>query len=110
MTATIKTPIPVRKAALQAQKAEIGARLGAIETELESHQDPDWEDLAVEREGDEVLEAAGLSGQHELHQIAAALHRIEVGDYGVCVKCGAEIEEERLNALPATPFCRSCAT
>lgn len=109
MPAATKTPIADRKATLLAQQAAINARLALIEGELESHQDPDWEEMAVERESDEVLEATGLSGQHDLRQIEAALHRIELGEYGLCVKCGAEIEEERLNALPATPFCCTCA-
>jgi RNA polymerase-binding transcription factor DksA len=105
-----KTTVAVRKATLVDLKATVEARLAAIEEELDSHHDPDWEDLAGEREGDEVLETSGLSGQHDLRQIDAALHRIERGDYGVCVKCGAEIEEQRLDVLPATPFCRACAT
>jgi RNA polymerase-binding transcription factor DksA len=45
----------------------------------------------------------------ELRQISAALQRIEVGEYGTCTKCGAEIGEERLDLLPHTPFCRRCA-
>lgn len=105
-----KTPVATRKAALVAQQAAIGARLAAIEDELDSHQNPDWEDLAAEREGDEVLEAEGLTGQHDLRQIEAALRRIDRGEYGICVKCGAEIAEHRLDILLATPFCSSCAT
>jgi RNA polymerase-binding transcription factor DksA len=105
-----KPPISTRKATLLAQKAVLEARLVAIEQELDSHQNRDWEDLAVEREGDEVLEASGLSGQYDLRQIEAALHRIETAEYGICAKCGAEIEEHRLDVLPATPLCRDCAT
>jgi RNA polymerase-binding transcription factor DksA len=57
-----------------------------------------------------VLEATGLSAQHELRQIAAALQRITTGDYGTCATCGADIGEDRLDVLPYTPFCRTCAT
>jgi RNA polymerase-binding transcription factor DksA len=105
-----KTPVAAREAMLLARKSAIEARLAAIEEELDSHQNPDWEDLALEREGDEVLETSGLSGQHDLRQIDAALHRIARGEYGICVKCGAQIEDQRLDILPATPFCRACAT
>ena len=105
-----KTPVAARKAALVAQQAAIGARLATIGNELASHQNPDWEDLAAEREGDEVLEAEGLAGQHDLRQIEAALQRIDHGDYGTCVKCGTAIAEHRLDILPATPFCSTCAT
>ncbi|MES2145961.1 MAG: TraR/DksA C4-type zinc finger protein [Pseudomonadota bacterium] len=105
-----KTLLATRKATLLARKAAIVARLAAIETELAGHQTNDWDDLALEREGDEVLEAAGLTGQHDLRRIEAALNRIDRGEYGVCVRCGAKIEEARLDALPETPFCRACAT
>ena len=100
----------IRKAQLEARRADLGGRLQGIEAELDSHHAADWEELATEREGDEVLEGIGISGQQELRRIGAALQRIENGDYGYCVKCGAEIGETRLDALPYTPFCRNCAT
>jgi RNA polymerase-binding transcription factor DksA len=102
-------PVSERKAVLEARLAEIKARLEGIEEELDSHNDQDWEDLATERETDEVLEGIGLSGQAEIRKINAALARIDEGEYGHCVKCGAEISQERLDVLPWTPFCRTCA-
>lgn len=98
-----------QEAVLKARLAELDTRLQQIETELDSHQSKDWEELAVEREEDEVLEGIGTSGLAEIERIRAALARIEAGEYGICVRCGAEISEERLDALPATPFCRDCA-
>lgn len=109
MQANFKTPIPVRKAALEQRLRELGVRLEAIEDELDSHQNRDWEDLATEREGDEVLEATGNAGLAEITQIRAALGRIADGSYGVCVRCGEPITEARLDVLPWTPLCRSCA-
>ncbi|MBT9245424.1 TraR/DksA C4-type zinc finger protein [Gemmobacter fulvus] len=99
-----------RKTQLERRLGTLQARLTAIEAELDSHQAQDWEELAVERETDEVLEGMGLSGQQEIRMIEAALGRIAAGDYGTCTKCGAEIGEARLNVLPFTPFCRNCAT
>jgi RNA polymerase-binding transcription factor DksA len=110
MKATPKTPISTRKSTLLARQDYLTTRLATIETELDSHQNPDWEELSIEREDDEVLEATGLSAQQELRQIAAALNRIEAGTYGTCTKCGADIGEARLDVLPYTPFCRDCAT
>jgi RNA polymerase-binding transcription factor DksA len=110
MKATLETPIATRKADLLARQDYLTTRLTSIETELDSHQNPDWEELSIEREDDEVLEATGVSGQQELRQIAAALQRIEDGTYGTCTKCGADIGEARLDVLPYTPFCRDCAT
>ncbi len=98
-----------RKQQLSARLDDLQARLGAIETELDSHQSKDWEDLATERESDEVLEGLGTSGQQEIRMIEAALARMEEGTYGECTKCGARIAEARLDVLPFTPFCARCA-
>ena len=35
----------------------------------------------------------------------AALQRLDDGEYGHCVSCGEEIEANRLELDPATPFC-----
>lgn len=98
-----------QKKTLQDRLSVLEARLHGIEEELDSHQSRDWEELAVEREEDEVLEGIGVSGLTEIEGIRAALARIEDGSYGVCVACGADIAPKRLEVLPATPFCSACA-
>lgn len=102
-------PVSERKNQLVVRLGDLNARLSRIESELDSHHNPDWEELAVEREGDEVLETMGVNGQQEIRMIEAALHRIEAGEYGFCTKCGAKIAEERLDVVPFTPFCKTCA-
>ena len=102
-------PIEERKAALLKRLEELTERIEKIEHELESHNSRDWEELAVERETDEVLEDLGLSSQEETKAIQAALKRIEEGEYGYCMRCGAKISEDRLDLLPYTPFCKDCA-
>ncbi|TKA94435.1 TraR/DksA family transcriptional regulator [Cereibacter changlensis] len=103
------TDIARRRKQLQERLADLGQRLEVIEAELDSHDSRDWEELATERETDEVLEGMGVSGQQEIRAITAALARIDSGDYGYCVTCGAEIGDARLDVVPYTPFCRSCA-
>ncbi len=98
-----------RRLALTSRMDYLEARLHEIDDELETHNSPDWEELAVEREADEVLEGMGISGLEEMRAITAALERMDAGEYGSCVKCGERISEERLDVLPYTPFCRSCA-
>ncbi|MFU8882549.1 MAG: TraR/DksA family transcriptional regulator [Rhodobacterales bacterium] len=98
-----------RRDILRSRLSELDSRLHAIETELEQPHTQDWDDMAIEREGDEVLERLGQSGLDEIRRIMAALQRIKAGTYGVCVTCGATIAEERLDILPATPFCKLCA-
>ena len=108
-TIPARRTLAMRRGQLQQRLVELGARLEAIDVELESHNDPDWSEQATEREGDEVLEATGGAGLLEIRQIRAALARIDADIYGQCVKCGAEIAEARLDAIPWTPLCRECA-
>ena len=103
------TDLKARRKALMDRLTELDERLHEIESELDSHQSKDWEELATERESDEVLERMGTSGQAEIARIRAALQRMRDGEYGYCVKCGSEISPERLDILPDTPFCKSCA-
>jgi RNA polymerase-binding transcription factor DksA len=109
MNAPVNTSFADRKPLLEARLSDLQARLVAIEAELEQHHDPDWEELAVQREGDEVLEASGLSAQQEIRMIRSALTRMTQGSYGICAHCGDPIGEARLNAVPFTPFCPACA-
>ncbi|MCC1494478.1 TraR/DksA C4-type zinc finger protein [Cognatishimia sp. F0-27] len=94
---------------LRARRAELIGDIRKIEDQLDDEPPKDWEDRASERQGDEVLESLGLHDQSELRQIDAALDRLAQGAYGICVQCGSDISAERLEALPATPFCKGCA-
>jgi len=98
------------KSKLLARRAELVDRSQEVEAELDAHNSKDWEELAVERETDEVLESLGNNAAAEITRIDAALRRIEDGKFGFCVKCDDQISAERLELLPYTPFCRSCAT
>jgi RNA polymerase-binding transcription factor DksA len=102
-------PFSERKTQLETRLRDLRARVASIEAQLDSEHDPDWEDLATQREGDETLEGLGNSAQQEMRQIDAALTRIANGTYGVCVTCGDPISDRRLDLLPCTPFCQNCA-
>lgn len=103
------TDIKIRKKALLDRLSELDSRLHQIEAELDEPHSKDWEEMAVEREGEEVLEQLGQSGQAEIARIRAALQRMCEGTYGECVRCGEDISEARLDTLPDTPLCRNCA-
>jgi len=47
--------------------------------------------------------------QIDLANIAAALGRIDSGDYGFCMECGNEIPYGRLKIDPAGALCVDCA-
>ena len=42
-------------------------------------------------------------------RIESALQRIEKEEYGLCLRCEAEIDPKRLNADPTALFCITCA-
>src|SRR5829696_6920150 len=61
--------------------------------------------LAVERERDLALSAQARAA---VDAIDVAMLKIEAGTYGQCETCGAEIPEERLEALPHAALCVTC--
>jgi len=43
-----------------------------------------------------------------LKKVDKSLQLLAEDNYGICQKCGKEISEERLNAIPYTWFCKEC--
>lgn len=43
-------------------------------------------------------------------RVGAALRQIDDGRFGICEDCGAEISQERLDAMPYAETCASCAS
>jgi len=64
--------------------------------------------MAVEAQGDQVLEGVGRAANDEIRQIKLALGRIEDGSYGKCGGCGKGILEKRLEVLPHASLCVAC--
>ncbi len=105
----MRDDLKTRRKALKGRLHDLTERLRHIETELDAPHSRDGEEQAAEREGEEVLEQLGLAGEAEIAVIRAALKRMDEGGYGQCTSCGEEISAERLDVLPFTPFCRTCA-
>lgn len=59
----------------------------------------------------EVGEVRALEGnlRETLEQIERALAKLDEGTYGICEDCGEPIGDARLEALPMTRWCISCA-
>jgi DnaK suppressor protein len=57
-------------------------------------------------------QAKGLAlrqnAEHVLAQVTDALERFDEGSYGICERCGAEIDPARLKALPYATLCLRC--
>ena len=67
----------------------------------------------MEEKADEVEEYDNLlSLEHNLElrlkDINWALEKIPAGNYGICEKCGKEIEKQRLMVAPEAKLCIKC--
>ena len=56
-----------------------------------------------------MAKAAVARDKLMLTKIAAALQRIEDGEYGVCLRCAEPINPKRLEADPTATLCIDCA-
>jgi DnaK suppressor protein len=48
------------------------------------------------------------NSERVLAKVEAALARLEAGTYGVCERCGQQIDPARLKALPYAALCVDC--
>ncbi len=116
----------MEKELLSKLKQNLEKEKSALEKELESFATEDktikgnWdakrlnaEDTDMEEKADEVEEYDNLlSLEHSLElklkDVNLAMEKMERGKYGICEKCGKEIEEERLLACPEAKLCIKC--
>jgi len=68
---------------------------------------------ALEKAADEVEEYSTLlpleyNLELKLKNVDLALEKIKKGGYGICEKCGKEIEEKRLEVYPEAKLCQKC--
>ena len=95
---------------LRQRQADLQDRLDKVEASLRKTHAKDWEEQAIERENDEVVELLEENIRTELGQIHIALKRVEKDEYGICSICDELIPVGRLEALPYTDRCVSCAS
>ena len=65
-------------------------------------------DLASDEGSFKKMEALNALDAKRLTQIENALKRISENRYGICLKCGKKIPEERLRAMPSAVLCIDC--
>lgn len=80
-----------------------------IEGKFEQSGDEPFDGDSGEVRNLDVLDDLDDMAQSEIRAIDAALDRIKNGTFGICVKSGDPIEEDRLKTLPHTPFCKDHA-
>lgn len=74
---------------------------------LESGDDADIASDTIDRT---LLNSLGEADQRRLAMIDRALDRIRQETYGLCLSCGKQIPEVRLEALPYAVLCVDCQT
>jgi RNA polymerase-binding protein DksA len=79
--------------------------------EIMEGMDPkDLADIASDDIDRKMIEAIGSQDLKRLRLIDSALTRIQQGKYGLCMKCGKRIPQERLEAIPYALMCIGCKT
>lgn len=59
----------------------------------------------------QAMAKAGQVRRNQMRlRIAAALKRLEEGEFGYCIDCGESIPAKRLELDPTVPKCLSCAS
>jgi RNA polymerase-binding transcription factor DksA len=95
------------------QVAATPAQLATFRDQLEQQHRFRLEQLEELREIDprntsEVTEVLSAGARAALHDVLAALYRMDAGTYGVCTDCGAALPIERLEVLPSVGQCLPC--
>jgi RNA polymerase-binding protein DksA len=79
--------------------------------EIVEGMDPkDLADIASDDIDRKMIEAVGSQDLKRLKLIDSALTRIEQGKYGLCISCGKQIPQTRLEAIPYALMCIECKT
>jgi RNA polymerase-binding protein DksA len=79
--------------------------------EIVEGMDPkDLADIASDDIDRKMIEAIGSQELKRLRLIDSALTRIKQGKYGLCIKCGKRIPQDRLEAIPYALMCIDCKT
>jgi|SRR3989344_1266505 len=90
-------------------RAELEESIAEAEApaDMGSDVESDWSEEAEEAE--EFGKKAGMreSFKRRLHDVNAALSKIEKGTYGVCEECGKEIEFDILSVDPESRYCKA---
>ncbi|CAN5292041.1 hypothetical protein BH18ACT4_BH18ACT4_13590 [soil metagenome] len=96
---TLRAQLEEERDLLRRQLVDLGAGEGGM-TFDENFADSGQ--VAAEQ-GEAMALAASLRDQ--LDEVELALEQMDNGTYGTCERCGTEIAEPRLEAMPATRFC-----
>ena len=108
---------PGLDARLAAERAQAAAGIAGLERQVawlaeqqalstyDDEHDPEGVTVAVQRA---QLQGLLAGARRDLAALDRAAERLAAGAYGTCARCGRDIGEVRLEALPAAETCIAC--
>jgi DnaK suppressor protein len=100
---TLREELESQRAALRLELAELG-----IGAEGLSY-DPNFADSSQVTAERGEAEALAMTLTNNLGEVEHALAKLDGGTYGLCEGCRQDISPARLEAMPATRYCITCA-
>jgi DnaK suppressor protein len=93
------------RASLEEERGQLKSQLAELDDESDLKYDENFADSA-QVAGQQGANRA-LAGQlsENLAEVERAMAKMDDGTYGICERCGKEIGEARLEAMPATRYC-----
>lgn len=105
-----KTELEALREVLLAKREELNARIAQRRQEILTDQDPEDEAGIALRNSSAGIAIASIERELiTLREIELSLRRMETGEYRTCAVCGENIPIPRLNAIPWTRRCVTCA-
>lgn len=101
--ASLRATLDEERAELVDQLAELG--VGGEEIEFDENFADSGQVAAEQGETKVLINQL----QDSLNDVQRALAKLDAGTYGVCERCGSEIGDARLEAMPGTRWCITCA-
>ena len=93
---------------LVAERQLAALELGRLREQMKTEIEHDTEDGDPEVYEREKLMAVIRTLEDKIGSIDYALKALDLGQYGICERCGNEIGSERLKAIPDTTLCVKC--
>lgn len=90
--------------------SSLNAQTNDMKSLIKAQETGDVVDVASDAIDRQLLSSLSSQNAMRLEQIDGALSRIRQGHYGVCAKCGKDIPQARLVALPYAVMCVKCAS
>jgi len=56
-----------------------------------------------------IYESALAEARREMNELQSAERKLNEPDFGICERCGKEIDVRRLMIMPGSRFCTNCA-